>query len=286
MNISELIIKGAKLLSQNLEDINPRFESELLLSFVLKKERIYLLIHNNEEVAQNDEEAFLSLVKRRALGEPFAYITGTKEFMSLEFNVRPGVLIPRPDTETLVNHVIESLKGTPSPHILDLCTGSGAIAVSLAKYIKDASVTAIDISDICVKTTRENAKKNGTEKVCVLKTDILSHPLGSTLKFDCVVSNPPYIKTDVLPSLMKDVKDYEPQLALDGGKDGLVFYKKITSDAKELLKPGGLLAFEIGHDQAEDVFNIMEAEGFENISFQYDLAGIRRVISGSINNRH
>lgn len=282
MNISDLIKKGAEFLSEHLADVNCRFESELLLSFVLKKERIYLLVHNNETIDKKTADIFLSYIKRRAKGEPYAYITGTKEFMSLEFSVCPGVLIPRPDTETLVNHVICSQGANTSPNILDICTGSGAIAVSLAKYIKDACVTAIDISDICIEKARENAEKNGVaDRVNIIKKDVLSSFCYEE-KFDCIVSNPPYIKSDTLPSLMKDVKDFEPLLALDGGDDGLIFYRKISSDAKKLLKEGGLLAFEIGHDQAKEVSCILEKEGFKNIGFKKDLAGIDRVVFANI----
>ncbi|MBR2500147.1 MAG: peptide chain release factor N(5)-glutamine methyltransferase [Clostridia bacterium] len=279
MNILDAISKGIKLLSESLSDINPRFESELLLSYAIKKERIWLLLHGSDKLSEDDCNRFLGLVKRRADGEPFSYITGTKEFMSLDFKVKEGVLIPRPDTETLVSHIIETFKNK-NALILDLCTGSGAIAVSIAKYLEDSFITAVDISDVCIETAKENAETNGVaDRVDIVKKDILTG-FSTDKQFDCIVSNPPYIKTEDIKTLMKDVKDFEPTLALDGGNDGLIFYRKISTLAKKLLKKDGMLAFEIGHNQAEDVYDIMKNEGFSEIDFVKDLAGINRVIYG------
>lgn len=279
MNILDAISKGIKLLSESLSDINPRFESELLLSYAIKKERIWLLLHGSDKLSEDDCNRFLGLVKRRADGEPFSYITGTKEFMSLDFKVKEGVLIPRPDTETLVCHIIETFKNK-NALILDLCTGSGAIAVSIAKYLEDSFVTAVDISDVCIETAKENAETNGVaDRVDIVKKDILTG-FSTDKQFDCIVSNPPYIKTEDIKTLMKDVKDFEPTLALDGGNDGLIFYRKISTLAKKLLKKDGMLTFEIGHNQAQDVYNIMKNESFSEIDFVKDLAGINRVIYG------
>ena len=279
MNILDAISKGIKLLSESLSDINPRFESELLLSYAIKKERIWLLLHGSDKLSEDDCNRFLGLIKRRADGEPFSYITGTKEFMSLDFKVKEGVLIPRPDTETLVSHIIETFKNK-NALILDLCTGSGAIAVSIAKYLEDSFITAVDISDVCIETAKENAETNGVaDRVDIVKKDILTG-FSTDKQFDCIVSNPPYIKTEDIKTLMKDVKDFEPTLALDGGNDGLIFYRKISTLAKKLLKKDGMLTFEIGHNQAQDVYNIMKNESFSEIDFVKDLAGINRVIYG------
>lgn len=279
MKILDLINKGQETLIQKLEDVNFRFESELILSHVLKKDRVWLLTHQNDNVDGNEERLYFSLINRRADGEPFGYITGTKEFMSLVFSVCPGVLIPRPDTETLVCKVIDIFKGK-SAKFLDLCTGSGAIAVSIAKYIENASVTAVDISDICIDIATKNTQNNEVaKKVRLIKKDVLADfDLGE--KFDCLVSNPPYIKTSTLPSLMKDVKDYEPTLALDGGEDGLLFYRAICSIAKKHLEENGYLFFEVGFDQAEDVKKLMEENNFSQIEFIKDLSGINRVVYG------
>lgn len=281
MKIFELLNKGADVLSKSLPDINGRFESELLLSFVLKKERIYLAIHRDEAVSQENTDLFFSCIERRAKAEPVSYITGTKEFMSLPFFVRQGVLIPRPDTETLCCHIIDEFKGEGFT-MLDLCTGSGAIAVSLAKYIKNTVVDAVDISDICIDTAKKNAENNGvSEYINVIRADILNG-FTADKKYDCIVSNPPYIKSDVISALMKDVKDFEPSLALDGGHDGLIFYEKISAFAPDMLKENGMLAFEIGHDQADAVKDILIKNNFKDICFTKDLAGIKRVISGRL----
>lgn len=281
MKIFELLNKGAKVLSENLTDINPRFESELLLSFVLKKERIFLAIHRNDEVDKEISDIYLDYINRRKNGEPVSYITGSKEFMSLDFYVCEGVLIPRPDTETLCTHIIEKFKGS-GYRMLDLCTGSGAIAVSLAKYIKDTSVDAVDISDICIETAKKNALQNGVDRfVNVIKADVLDG-FKTNEKYDCIVSNPPYIKSEVIPTLMKDVRDFEPLSALDGGNDGLIFYEKISAFAPSLLKENGILSFEVGHDQSDEVKKIMTKNGFKDICFLKDLAGIERVVSGRL----
>lgn len=281
MKIFELLKKGTEILSKNLPEINSRFESELLLAFVLKKERIYLAINLSENISDDASNLFLSYIARRANCEPISYITGTKEFMSLNFCVMPGVLIPRPDTETLCLHVIDEFKGEGF-NMLDLCTGSGAICVSLAKYIKNTFVDALDISDVCVNATKINAENNGvSEFINVIQADVLKG-FKTSKKYDCIVSNPPYIKSEAIPHLMKDVRDFEPVSALDGGDNGLIFYEKISSTAPSMLKDNGMLAFEVGHDQSEKVKNIMIRNGFKKIKLIKDLAGIDRVVSGRI----
>jgi len=198
--------------------------------------------------------------------------------MSLEFDVEEGILIPRPDTEILVEEIINLYKDKSSK-ILDLCTGSGAIAVSLAHYLKNTSLTAVDKYDICLEITKKNAIKHNVDKrINIIKKDVLK-PLSIDDDFDCIVSNPPYIKSDVLTTLPVDVRDYEPIYALDGGNDGLIFYKKITDFAKSKLKPGGILAYEIGYDQAESVKDLIKrTNSFEEIKIINDLSGLNRVI--------
>ncbi len=259
---------------------SPRLDCEVLLAHVLKKDRLYLVVHREDEVPIEAETAFYKLLNRRAYHEPVAYLTGLREFMSLEFSVGPGVLIPRPDTETLVEFVIERLKNKKNIKILDLCTGSGAIAVSLAYYLKESLVTAVDISNICVETARKNAEKNGVaDRVQVLEKDVFA--LTAEEFYDCVVSNPPYIPTQVVEGLERDVKDYEPKTALDGGADGLDFYRHLASVGDKLLRPGGLFALEVGHDQAEAVQSLLKATGqFESVGVCCDLAGIHRVVYG------
>ncbi len=272
-----LLHEGAEALL-NYSD-TPRLDCEVFLAHIVKKERVWLALHLKEETDKNTEEAYRALIERRKSGEPVAYIVGNREFMGLNFSVREGVLIPRPDTETLVEAVMEM----PLPdnvRIIDLCTGSGAIAISLAHYIKGSEVSAVDFSDICVKTARKNAETNGVaERIKVIKADIMTDFFDGD-KFDVLVSNPPYIKTEVLDSLMTDVRDFEPTTALDGGDDGLIFYRRIAQLLPALLKKGGFLALEVGHDQAEDVAKILIGAGCTEIDFRTDLAGIRRVVVG------
>lgn len=255
-----------------------RLDSEVLLSFLLQKERLYLLMNRNQEMAAETENEFWELIERRVKKEPVAYIVGHREFMSLNFSVCPGVLIPRPDTETLVEYAIEQLQNVKNPDILDLCTGSGAISVSLAHYLPESRVTAVDISDVCVKIAEKNAAENGVaNRVAVVCEDVFAYQ-GET-KYDCVVSNPPYIPTAVVSTLEEDVRKFEPHLALDGGTDGYDFYRYLAIKGAELLKAGGLFLLEVGHDQAETVkYLLEETKAYKSIGTVCDLAGISRVV--------
>ncbi len=214
-------------------------------------------------------------VKRRALGEPFAYISGEKEFLGRPFFVNKHVLIPRPDTEILVNFAVGK-----ETSVLDLCTGSGCIAVSLARLMPWASVTAVDVSTEALAVAKLNAERHGKE-VEFIQKDILKHRISFDKKFMLAVCNPPYIRPDVIETLESDVKDFEPRLALDGGEDGLVFYRKIAKDAPFFLEQGGRLCLEIGYDQAKAVTEILE-ENFRDIKVMKDYAGIDRVVIATL----
>lgn len=255
-----------------------RLDSEVLLSFLLQKERLYLLMNRNQEMAAETENEFWKLIERRVKKEPVAYIVGQREFMSLNFSVCPGVLIPRPDTETLVEYAIEQLQNVKNPDILDLCTGSGAISVSLAHYLPESRVTAVDISDVCVKIAEKNAAENGVaNRVAVVCEDVFAYQCET--QFDCVVSNPPYIPTAVVSTLEEDVRKFEPHLALDGGTDGYDFYRYLATKGAELLKSGGLFLLEVGHDQAEAVkYLLEETKAYKSVGTVCDLAGISRVV--------
>ena len=265
-------------LSLNKSITTQRLDAEVLLCHILNCERIDLIIKKDKLLDEESAYLFFDYIKRRVNNEPVSYITKTKEFMSLEFDVEEGILIPRPDTEILVEEIINLYKDKSSK-ILDLCTGSGAIAVSLAFYLKKSYVTAVDKYDICLETAKKNAIKHNVDKrVSIIKKDVLK-PIDINDDFDCIVSNPPYIKSDVLTTLPDDVKDYEPIYALDGGDDGLIFYKKITEFAQNKLKSGGILAYEIGYDQAESVKKIInETNSFNEIKLTKDLSGLDRVI--------
>ncbi|MBE7036857.1 MAG: peptide chain release factor N(5)-glutamine methyltransferase [Ruminococcaceae bacterium] len=280
MVIGELLQNATGQL-QNAGIDNARLDAEVLLAHLLNRERLYLVTHRTDEIAADIADAFRHLIVRRVKHEPVAYLIGQREFMSLDFSVCPGVLIPRPDTETLVELILETTPKQEPFTLLDLCTGSGAIAVSLAHYLPNSHVTAVDISDICVETAKKNATRNGVAgRVQVLQADILK-PLPSLDLFDCVVSNPPYIPTKVLETLEADVQDFEPHTALDGGGDGLIFYRHIIQNAPAFLRKGGLLALEIGHDQRDAVTHLMAESGFfTQVDIRRDLAGIDRVVFG------
>ena len=265
-------------LSLNKSITTQRLDAEVLLCHILNCERIDLIIKKDKLLDEESAYLFFDYIKRRVNNEPVSYITKTKEFMSLEFDVEEGILIPRPDTEILVEEIINLYKDKSSK-ILDLCTGSGAIAVSLAFYLKKSYVTAVDKYDICLETAKKNAIKHNVDKrVSIIKKDVLK-PIDINDDFDCIVSNPPYIKSDVLTTLPDDVKDYEPIYALDGGDDGIIFYEKITEFAQNKLKSGGILAYEIGYDQAESVKKIInETNSFNEIKLTKDLSGLDRVI--------
>ena len=266
-------------LSLNKTIKTPRLDAEVLLCSILKCERISLIINKDKELDKTTLSIFEDFIRRRAKNEPISYITKVREFMSLEFNVSQGVLIPRPDTEILVEEIIKRYKDK-SVEILDLCTGSGAIAVSLAVYLPFAHLTAVDKYDICVETAINNSKKHNVyDRIKVITADVLSNNFDIQNDFDCIVSNPPYIKSDILSTLDSDVKDFEPNYALDGGNDGLVFYRKITKFAEKKLKTGGVLAFEIGYDQGDAVKDIIEnTDCFKDVIITNDLSGLNRVV--------
>ena len=273
--IGDALFRGIALLNENSIE-NAGIDARVIMSSVLKCDKLYLTVHRDDEISKEKENEFFSLVKRRASDEPLGYILNYKEFMSLDFYVDKNVLIPRPDTEILVEKVISYFEGK-SPLITDMCTGSGAIAVSLAKYIEGAHVTGLDISPDAVRIAKTNAEKNGVAEQC----DFILHDVLKPYEVlaDAVVSNPPYIPTEVVKGLDATVKDFEPHIALDGGNDGLTFYRAITQNAKYSLKHGGLLAFEVGVELADEVCSIMENE-FSGIDVMRDLAGIERVVYG------
>ena len=246
MTIKELLNQAVIMLkNENIEA--PKNKARMLLQATLKKSREYLMIYDNKEVTSLERDKYIKNVKRLILGEPLQYITGIQEFMKLNFLVTRDVLIPRPDTEILVEEVIKIAENIPNPVILDLCTGSGAIAVSLAKYIKNVHICAIDISSKALEIAKKNAELNGVKN----NIDFIESNLFDKIKdkkFDIIVSNPPYIETETIKRLSKDVQN-EPRIALDGGKDGLDFYRKISENGYKFLNRQGYLCLEIGYNQ-------------------------------------
>ena len=283
LNIEEILKDATLELKTSRASDTPRLDAEVMLAHILGCDRLNLILNAKKSVSDELRKRFSACLKRRLNEEPVSYILGYREFMSLKFLVSSGVLIPRPDTEILAEFAIEKANEIKNARVLDLCTGSGALAVSILKYAKSASAVAVDLSDICVKTAEENAKNCGvSDRISVIKQDILED-FDLNEKFDILVSNPPYIKTETIKSLDKTVKDFEPCSALDGGEDGLVFYRRIATISPRFIKNEGILAMEIGHDQEKEVFDILNGSGaFHDIKFHCDLAGIKRVISAKV----
>lgn len=279
MTIREALTKGMIILkSNNIE--TPKLKARLLLQYILKKDRQYLIVYDNKEIDKKEQWEYFVNIEKIANGVPLQHITHTQEFMKMDFFVNENVLIPRPDTEILVEEVIKLAKNMDKPKILDLCTGSGAIAISIAKNIPSAEVLAIDISEKALEVAKKNAN-NLQSKVKFKKSNLFSN-IGK-MKFDIIVSNPPYIKKSDIKLLSNEVQK-EPQIALDGGYDGLDFYRKISSQAIDYLKFGSYLCFEIGYDQQEDVTEIIKDTKHYNDTYcKKDLFGNDRVIVTRVN---
>ena len=280
MTISDAIKKGMiELKNVNIEE--PKLKARLLMQYVLNKSRQYVIVNDMEQLDKAKEKQYLEEIKILKKGVPIEHITHQKEFMKLSFFVDKNVLIPRQDTEILVEEVINIAKKINAKKILDLCTGSGAIAVSLAKYLPQAEITAIDISNDALKIAKKNAISNNVQnQITFISSDMFTNL--SEEKFDIIVSNPPYIKTNVIKNLDIQVQN-EPYIALDGGKDGLVFYRRIIKDCKNVLKNNSIVAFEIGYDQGESVKELMEHNGCNKVEIVKDLAGLDRVVIGIFN---
>ena len=280
MTIRDIIIKY----SQELENISdtPRLDVEILLEKALGNvDSLYIRLNLNKELTQEQEDLFNTFIQDRLKGRPVAYIVGNREFMGLDFYVQEGVLIPRPDTEPLVEELIELCRGKENLNILDIGTGSGAITISLAKYLNTSKVKSFDISDIALEVGKKNAISNEVDdRVEFIKSDLFSSIENKSIHFDVIVSNPPYIPKKDIETLHIQVKDYEPYTALEGGEDGLDFYRSITEQSRMYLKENGILAYEVGHDQAQDVSEIMKSNGYTKIYTKKDLQGIDRVVIG------
>ncbi|MCI8471358.1 MAG: peptide chain release factor N(5)-glutamine methyltransferase [Clostridia bacterium] len=276
MTIREAIRKATiKLKMQNID--SPKLKARLLMQFILGQTRQYIMVYDEKKITQEQEEKYFKNVEKIGKGIPLQHITHQQEFMKMNFYVNQDVLIPRPDTENLVEEVIQIANQINAKKILDLCTGSGAIAISLAKYIKDSQITASDISKKALEIAEKNAKNNEVDKQITFLTSDLLEGLPKE-KYDIIVSNPPYIKREIIRTLEEEVQK-EPLMALDGGWDGLDFYRKIIHQADEYLKYGGYLCLEIGYDQKIDVIELIEQEEkYVDTYCKKDLYGNDRVI--------
>ncbi|MDW7644986.1 MAG: peptide chain release factor N(5)-glutamine methyltransferase [Desulfuromonadales bacterium] len=255
---------------------NGRLDGELLLAATLGLDRVGLYLNYDRPMAPAELEGFREFVKRRARREPLQYILGTTEFWSLPFKVTPAVLIPRADTEILVEEALKRADGAST--ILDVGTGSGAIAVALAHELSAAQVVAVDCSAEALAVARDNAALNGVDgRISFQEGDLFAL---ESVEYDLVLSNPPYIPVADIPTLMPEVRDHEPRGALVGGEDGLEAYRALARQAPTLLRAQGWLLVEVGIGQAEAVAELLETEGLRHISVRADYAGIPRVVAG------
>ena len=280
--IGELLKEGADILKEAAIDTYV-LDAQLLLGKVINKDKLYLITNRDEEVNKKAEKEYLELIQKRKEKMPIKYILKSAEFMGLDFNVEEGVLIPRPDTEILVEETLKHIPQDKDMNICDLCCGSGAIGIALASFRKNINIDLIDYYDTPKKVTESNiAKHNLKERAKFIKSDLLKVVIHQNKKYDILVSNPPYIKEEVISTLMEDVKDYEPHTALSGGEDGLTFYRRIVEESSKVLEEDGILAFEIGHDQGEEVKELMINKGYNDVRVIKDLAGLDRVVIGTL----
>lgn len=278
--IEELINTGTSVLKESGID-TARLDAELLLGSVIEKNRVYLITHKEEEVSAENEKMYFDLIEKRRNKMPVKYILNKCEFMGIEFYVEEGVLIPRDDTEILVEEILKNISENEEKQLCDLCCGSGAIGISLAHLRQNIKVDLIDYYPIPEKVALINIKKNNLEnRVSFIKSDLLEKSIESNKMYDIIVSNPPYIEEKEIDTLMDDVKNYEPHTALNGGVDGLDFYRKIIAQSQEVLKDDGILAFEIGYNQGEAVKSLMNEYNFKNIKVIKDFASLDRIVIG------
>lgn len=268
----EILMTAKDYLKQH-EVADADVDAWYLLAHVFRINRADYYLHCDDEVLESQVQTYMQLVSQRAKHIPLQHITGTQEFMGLEFEVTSDVLIPRQDTEILVEEV---LKVCNQKSVLDMCTGSGCIIISLAKLGNIAKAVGVDLSEKALQVAKRNAAKHKLN-VEFIQSNLFDHIDGV---FDIVVSNPPYIPTEEIQNLMPEVRDHEPVMALDGDQDGLTFYRRITSEAKKHLSRNGYLFFEIGYNQGRDVTEILEKAGFTDIKIIKDLSGLDRVVFG------
>ena len=283
LTLTQLYREGAKQLEEaGISDAV--LDAWYLLEYITGVSKALYFADPGKEVTSEKAEKYRAYIQRRSEHIPLQHITGEQEFMGYPFYVNEHVLIPRQDTEILVEEALKVIR--PGMEILDMCTGSGCILLSILKMekercsVSDLNGTGIDISEEALKVAEKNRERLGV-KAAFVQSDLFEHiPKGD--KYDVIVSNPPYIQTSVIEGLEEEVRLHDPYIALDGKEDGLFFYRKITENAEAYLKPQGWLMFEIGYDQAEAVSNLMKIAGFDQIIVKKDLAGLDRVVSGRL----
>ena len=271
LTIKENLEYAIKKLKENdIEECS--LKAKLLLSYVLIKPKEFLIINQEKKLSEEEQEKFYRLLEQMIDNVPLQYLVNKQEFYGIEFFINENVLIPQPDTEILVEEVINISNRENKKEILDMCTGSGAIAIALSKNIKNANIIATDISDKALEIAKKNDKEN---KINFIKSDMFENLKNK--KFDVIVSNPPYIKTDIIKTLSKEVQK-EPMLALDGGKDGLNFYRIIINNADKHLNSNGYLCLEIGDDQKEEIIQLLKQKKYKEIYSKKDLSGNDRIV--------
>ena len=278
-SINELRHMGSMILREaGIADAD--IDASLIMQYLLGVDKDHILAHGTDEVGEAEAEEYLKLIDVRKSHVPLQHITGHQEFMGLDFAVNEHVLIPRQDTECLVEEAM--IVTEDKMRVLDLCTGSGCILISLLRYKNDLEGVGTDISKEALKVAAENAKRNKVSAL-FLEGDLYGALEGSSesgKRFDIIVSNPPYIRSSVIGTLMEEVRDHEPLKALDGGEDGLDLYRRIMEGTDEYLIPGGRILFEIGYDQGQAVSDLLKEKGFADVEVVRDLAGLDRVVKG------
>jgi len=277
MTLRSLVAESEAVLRRGAHPDRARQDAETLLLHLLSRNRAWLLANAETSLPPEAQDSFHSLIERRVSGEPLQYITGTTEFYGLPFHVKRGVLIPRPETEHLVEEVIRLAAQFPSPHIADIGTGSGAIAVALAHSLPNAQITATDLSPQALNIARRNAEHNAV-RVAFLHGDLLA-PLAGR-RFDIIASNPPYIPLSDRASLSVEVREHEPSTALFAGDDGLSIYRRLVPDAIPRLNHGGYLVMEIGYGQRPAIEGLLAASAYIDLHFLPDYQDIPRVAIG------
>lgn len=281
LTLHQLILKGKETLGAHAKP-DAHIDAELLALHVLGYTKLERILNANIQVESQHIKRYNEYITKRCEGIPLQYIIGDQEFMGLPFYVDPHVLIPRQDTETLVEVLIERSKMTPFKHIIEIGVGSGCISISLAKFLEDVEIVGIDISPKALEIAKRNAEANGVDQhIQWIHGDLLTNYQGPE-KYDLIVSNPPYISTKEYNALELDVKEHEPMLALEAGTDGLDFYRRITIQSKEHLAPGGMLAYEIGYNQGEAVADLLKKNRFAQIEIIKDLAHKDRIVLGRL----
>ena len=275
MNISE-ILKSATDILRESGIIEPRREANSLLAFALKKDKTFLIAHSEYELSSEEKTNFQTILQRRAKREPFQYIVGKQEFYGLDFFVTKDVLIPRPETELIVEAAIEILRNTENPRFCEVGAGSGCISISILHEKKSATAIALDVSEKALQIARKNAEKHRVLQRLELKISDVFAVLENEI-FDIIISNPPYIPSEDFDRLQMEVRDFEPQNALTDGKDGLSIIEKIIKDAPKFLKPNSFLLMEIGFNQSKKVREMFSANLWQSVEFLHDLQGIPRL---------